>query len=179
MKTNTNNNTVCPFCREDIKAEATKCKHCGSAVKKEAPDHGGTCPYCMEDIKPEAIKCKHCQSTLFSDGAGCNCHGEVSQGLPSARFDAKTMDLSSHSLAAFSGQDGPPNTLYGKNLRISPARAKTECHWYGLGCMQCRTCTTQRICVDGISGWCWELTECGDWVDHGCRSDLIPWDKFF
>jgi hypothetical protein len=52
----------CPFCKEEIKAGAIKCKHCGSRVSAEGPAHGGTCPYCKEDIKPDAIKCKHCGS---------------------------------------------------------------------------------------------------------------------
>jgi hypothetical protein len=52
----------CPFCKEEINAEAVKCKHCGSRVSAEGPTHGGTCPYCKESIKPEAIKCMHCGS---------------------------------------------------------------------------------------------------------------------
>ena len=52
----------CPFCKEAIKADAIKCKHCGSRVAPEEPTHGGTCPYCKEEIRPDAIKCKHCGS---------------------------------------------------------------------------------------------------------------------
>jgi len=57
----------CPFCKEAIKAEATKCKHCGSRVSQERPTHEGTCPYCKEDINPDAIKCKHCGSYVGPD----------------------------------------------------------------------------------------------------------------
>jgi DNA-directed RNA polymerase subunit RPC12/RpoP len=57
----------CPYCKEEIKADAIKCKHCGSRLSPEQPTHGGVCPYCKEDVKPDAIKCKHCGSYL---GAG-------------------------------------------------------------------------------------------------------------
>jgi hypothetical protein len=64
----------CPFCKEEIKADAIKCKHCGSRVTPERPAHEGICPYCKEEIHPEAIKCKHCKSTLnIDEGADCGC----------------------------------------------------------------------------------------------------------
>jgi hypothetical protein len=53
---------LCPYCKEEINAEATKCKHCKSYLQSEKPSHGGICPYCKEEIKPDAIKCKHCES---------------------------------------------------------------------------------------------------------------------
>ena len=65
-------NRECPFCKEDIKLEAIKCKHCSSSISPEASEHEGTCPYCKEDIKPEATKCKHCKSNLKTSGCGCN-----------------------------------------------------------------------------------------------------------
>lgn len=52
----------CDFCKEEIRADAIRCKHCGAAVGRPGPTHGGTCPYCKEEIKADAIKCKHCGS---------------------------------------------------------------------------------------------------------------------
>jgi len=63
---NTEMNThACRYCKEEIKADALKCKHCGSLVSPEGTSHGGTCPYCKEQIHIEAIKCKHCRSNLM------------------------------------------------------------------------------------------------------------------
>lgn len=62
----------CPFCREEINSEATKCKHCGSRIEPARPDHGGECPYCKEQIDPEAVICKHCRSNVrCKDAGGC------------------------------------------------------------------------------------------------------------
>ena len=83
----------CPYCKEPIKADALKCKHCGSRVAPERPAHGGTCPYCKEAIHPEAIRCKHCHSSLngqSAGGCGCGCGGRGSSG------------------SAFSGASGAP-----------------------------------------------------------------------
>jgi len=90
----------CPYCKEDIRADATKCKHCGSSVMPELPAHEGICPYCKEEINPEAIKCKHCKSMVgptvpleqgFQSG-GCGC-GEIEQ----------------QTIAAMAGDFGQPN----------------------------------------------------------------------
>lgn len=73
----------CPFCKEEIKADAIKCKHCGSAVAPERPSHGGTCPYCKEAINPDAVKCKHCGSMVGGPGqAGCAGCGQGVNVLP-------------------------------------------------------------------------------------------------
>ena len=57
----------CSYCKEEIKAEATKCKHCQSFLREEELEHEGICPFCKEEIKLEATICKHCRSTLGPD----------------------------------------------------------------------------------------------------------------
>jgi hypothetical protein len=56
----------CPFCKEDIKADAIRCKHCQATIPIEKPRHGGTCPFCKEKIHKEAIRCMHCKMNLAS-----------------------------------------------------------------------------------------------------------------
>ena len=70
----------CPYCMEEIRADAVVCKHCRSRLTGQSAEHGGVCPYCKEDIHPEAMKCKHCGSDLVErelSGAkgGCGCCG--------------------------------------------------------------------------------------------------------
>lgn len=86
-----NENRECPFCKEDIKSSAIRCKHCGSAVQPVAKPHEGVCPYCKEEIKAEAIKCRHCKSALTGTGVGdhsgvigCGCQ---SDGISKAKLD--------------------------------------------------------------------------------------------
>lgn len=61
----------CPSCREDVKADATRCRHCYGDIT-DGPGHGGTCPLCREDIHPEATRCQHCKSSLVA-GGDCGC----------------------------------------------------------------------------------------------------------
>ena len=84
-------NHTCPYCKEEIKVDAVKCKHCHSLLASTSPSHGGTCPYCKEEIQPEAIKCKHCKSSLsFNTKTGCGCENsqenEVSTALRQLRI---------------------------------------------------------------------------------------------
>jgi hypothetical protein len=64
----------CPFCKEEIKADAVKCKHCRSRVVPEIPAHGGVCPFCKEEINPDGIKCKHCGSNVGPGQSACCDH---------------------------------------------------------------------------------------------------------
>jgi hypothetical protein len=80
----------CPYCKEEVKAEATLCKHCGSRLTPEKPSHGGTCPYCKESIHPEATRCKHCRSFLLPEASrpdkGCGCGGDAGRAAATALF---------------------------------------------------------------------------------------------
>ena len=56
----------CPYCKEEVKAAAVRCKHCLADIAATRPDHGGVCPLCQEDINADAIRCMHCKATLVS-----------------------------------------------------------------------------------------------------------------
>jgi hypothetical protein len=55
---------ACPYCKEEVKAAAVRCKHCLADIAATRPDHGGVCPLCREEIKADAIRCMHCKATL-------------------------------------------------------------------------------------------------------------------
>jgi hypothetical protein len=73
MSSDSEGTRECPYCKEDIQAEAVKCKHCGSRLTPQRPGHGGTCPFCKEEIHPDAIKCKHCKSIVAGKDSDCGC----------------------------------------------------------------------------------------------------------
>ena len=107
----------CEFCKEEIKADAIRCKHCGSAIDSPGPTHGGTCPYCKEEINPDAVKCKWCGSTVAEAtqtafGYGCGCGGtepgsHAPLGVP-ARFGH--------------GQVASPSMMQSASFRQAPGR---------------------------------------------------------
>lgn len=70
---NSDEDYTCPFCKEEIKPDALKCKHCQSSLAPAKPEHEGICPFCKEDVKPNAIKCKHCSSMIGTDHSGSRC----------------------------------------------------------------------------------------------------------
>jgi hypothetical protein len=57
---------ACPYCKEEVKAAAVRCKHCLADIAPAGPDHGGVCPLCREEIRADAIRCKHCKATLVA-----------------------------------------------------------------------------------------------------------------
>ena len=77
----------CPYCKEDVKADAIRCKHCHAQIAPIGPTHQGVCPFCKEDIKVDAIRCKHCHADLRPGarlGAG-GAVGSVAAGIGSTR----------------------------------------------------------------------------------------------
>lgn len=66
---------TCPLCKEEIKPDALKCRHCLTILRPPFPEHKGICPFCKESIKPNAIRCKHCKSNLSGSRFGCGCGG--------------------------------------------------------------------------------------------------------
>lgn len=80
----------CPFCKEEIKADAVKCKHCGSRIAATQPEHGGVCPFCKESINPEAILCKHCKSNLRTKECGCSNQSAYSERAQAFSFARPT-----------------------------------------------------------------------------------------
>lgn len=96
----------CPYCKEEIKAEAVKCKHCSSRITPERPRHEGICPFCKEEIHPEATRCKHCRSIL-NTGEDSDCRCEEGQPVGAGSDEAAMAAMR----GAFGGFGGLGPTL--------------------------------------------------------------------
>jgi hypothetical protein len=140
---NDTENSICPYCKETIKPDAIKCKHCHSELPVTSPSHKGTCPFCKEAIKVDAIKCKHCQSILTKK-QDCGC------GSPNTKDGKDIMKaLSRLRLGHHSGpkQPGP----WGDWCQFGCTLDWLDCDWETdpLGCslteVLCRDSCDQRF----------------------------------
>lgn len=98
-------NRACPFCKEQIKADAALCKHCRSVVPAEKPPHGGVCPFCKEAVHPEATRCKHCSSQI-GPGADCGCSPSVPRSNPNTGGATDGRAIPSANPTALAAQSG-------------------------------------------------------------------------
>ena len=141
----TDEKNTCPYCKENIKADAIKCKHCHSKLAENRPDHEGVCPFCKEDINPEAIKCKHCKSN-FVASSSCKCSSNEEHDI--AKIQAQMVSMDNISPAA--------SSLTNKNLGVGPSLGNCtfhcfrgpngwRCYWFCEGPIETSSSFTNRL----------------------------------
>jgi hypothetical protein len=134
---------LCPFCKEEVKAEAVRCKHCHAAIAPRRPDHAGICPFCKEEIHLEAVRCSHCQADLASPARQL-------RRVPRRRVPRSQMM--------------PPIAFIPRGTRLSQiGRAEpSDVQARAAGCAGCPDSDT-----DGAGTWC--FIECSE---HYCIYEL-------
>jgi len=120
----------CPYCKEEIRIDAIKCKHCSSSIVAEKAPHEGVCPYCKEEIHKEAIKCKHCKSALGQDkpllhettDSDCGCSDIEKQAKAFMRSDLGQFNMNEAAVSS--------DTFLAQQQR-GFAGFSTKCFYYG------------------------------------------------
>ncbi|MEU5521052.1 zinc ribbon domain-containing protein [Streptomyces sp. NPDC047860] len=164
----------CPYCKEEVKPDATKCKHCGSFLLPEEPGHGGICPYCKEEIKPDATKCKHCGSQVSGHslrtgkGSPCERHWPKPRpGSPLHRLPKRNPRTASR-VSPYGVEVGPATIL--GNCRTETF---SNCEYGTMICTDVEHCdgwveTENGYEYVGQQTWTWPSYPCGS-----CRWDIF------
>lgn len=143
----------CPFCKEKVLKEATKCRYCGSQLAASGPSHGGTCPMCREKIHPEALKCRYCATMLVvtpaesrSSSPCCGgCSGSSSPPQSQMSVPPEFLHFASGPSAGGPGADASQMKALAARMGISDAASACNqvCLWFcprdsqggiGVGC---------------------------------------------
>ena len=120
----------CPYCKEEIRIDAIKCKHCSSPIVAERTPHEGVCPYCKEDINKEAIKCKHCKSVVGQKGP--YSHMATGSEFGCGDFEEQAKTFMTGNLGHFNMNEAAAtsNAILAQQQR-GFAGFSTKCFYYG------------------------------------------------